>query len=260
MIVSNYTKLFSIEFLHDSYRDMADAFRDNKLREEILQDITIKPDDATLQIMNGYRIKYKVQKNKLICFVQTIASIDTTGSTPKVNVINKPLVTFDENTILTFKIYINSARFINNSNLRRFDTKDKILKFGNDSGNKRDALLSLSQKIPAYKTADTYKTGMLVTNASNLSFEAIKDSDPAHVQNTTKIQFWTHITDFVQYVNQADLASDTTWEKCFGLIQISFKKNLTNDFSLLKKSSFAAQNNLILGKEYIIHFKTNAAN
>ncbi len=260
MIVSNYTKLISIEFLHDFYRDTADAFRDNKLRETILQDISINPDEATLKAMNGYRIKYKLQKNKLICFVQTIASIDTTGGSPKVAVTNKPLVTFDENTVLTFKIFINSARFLNNSNLRRFDTKDKILKLGNDSGNKRDALLSLSQKIPAYKTSDTYTTGMLVTNAGNLSFEAIKDSDPAHPQNTTKIQFWSHITDFVQYVNQADLVTDTKDEKCFGLISISFKKNLTNDFSLLKKSNVAAQNNLILGKEYLIHFKTNAAN
>ena len=260
MIVSNYTKLFSIEFLHYFYRDTIDAFRNNKLREEILQDISIKPDEATLKTMNGYRIKYKVQKNKLICFVQTIASIDTTSGSPKVNVINKPLVTFNENTILTFKIFINSARFLNNSNLRRFDTKDKILKFGNDSGNKRNALLSLSQKIPAYKTSDTYSTGMLVTNPGNLSFEAIKDSDAAHPQNTTKIQFWSHITDFVQYVNQADLVSDTNGEKCFGLIRISFKKSLTNDFSLLKKSTIAAQNNLILGKEYIIHFKNNAAN
>jgi hypothetical protein len=260
MIVSNYTKLFSIEFLHDFYRDTADAFRDNKLRETILQDISINPDEATLKAMNGYRIKYKLQKNKLICFVQTIASIDTTGGSPKVVVTNKPLVTFDENTVLTFKIFINSARFLNNSNLRRFDTKDKILKLGNDSGNKRDALLSLSQKIPTYKTSDTYSTGMLVTNAGNLSFEAIKDSDPAHPQNTTKIQFWSHITDFVQYVNQADLVTDTKDEKCFGLISISFKKNLKNDFSLLKKSNVAAQNNLILGKEYLIHFKTNAAN
>jgi len=260
MIVSNFTKLFSIEFLHDFYRDGADAFRDNKLREEILQDIRIQPDEATLKTLNGYRIKYKVQKNKLICFVQTIASIDATTGSPKVNVVNKPLVTFDENAILTFKIFINSARFLNSSNLRRFDTKDKILKFGNDSGNKRDALLSLSQKIPAYKTSDTYKTGMLVTNPGNLSFEAIKESDPAHPQNTTKIQFWSHITDFVQYVNQADLVNDINGEKCFGLIKISFKKNLTNDFSLLKKSSTAAQNNLILGKEYIIHIKTNAAN
>lgn len=260
MIVSNYTKLFSIEFLHDFYRDSGDAFRDNKLREAILQDISIIPDEGTLKIMNGYRIKYKKQKNKLICFVQTIATIDTTSGSPKVNVTNKPLVTFDENTVLTFKIFINSARFLNNSNLRRFDTKDKILKFGNDSGNKRDALLSLSHKIPAYKTSDTYNMGMLVTNPGNLSFEAIKDSDPAHPQNTTKIQFWRHITDFVQYVNQADLVNDTNGEKCFGLIKISFKKNLANDFSLLKKSNVAAQNNLILGKEYIIHFKTNAAN
>jgi hypothetical protein len=260
MIVSNYTKLFSIEFLHDSYRDTADAFRDNKLREAILQDISINPDETTLKTMNGYRIKYKVQKNKLICFVQTISTIDTSGGIPKVNIVNKPLISFDENTILTFKILINSARFLNNSNLRRFDTKDKILKFGNDSGNKQNAFLALSQKIPVYKTADTYLTGMLATNAANQSFEAIKDSDPAHPQNTTKIQFWSHITDFVQYVNQADLVNDTTDEKCFGLIKISFKKNLTNDFSLLKKSNVAAQNNLILGKEYIIHFKNNAAN
>jgi hypothetical protein len=260
MIVSNYTKLFSIEFLHDFYRDSGDAFRDTKLREAILQDISIIPDEATLKTMNGYRIKSKVQENKLVCFVQTIASIDTSSGSPKVSVTNKPLVAFEENTVLTFKIFINSARFLNNSNLRRFDSKDKTLKFGNDSGNKRDALLSLSQKIPAYKTSDTYNTGMLVTNTGNLSFEAIKDSDPAHPQNTTKTQFWSHITDFVQFVNQADLANDATGEKCFGLISISFKKNLTNDFSLLKKSNVAAQNNLILGKEYLIHFKMNAAN
>ncbi len=260
MIVSNYTKLFSIEFLHDSYRDTADAFRDNKLREEILQDIRIQPDEATMKTMNGYRIKYKIQKNKLLCFVQTMASIDSTGGSPKVTVVNKPQVNFDENTVLNFRIFINSSRFINSSNLRRFDSKDKILKFGNDSGNKKDALLSLSRKIPAYNTAETYKIGMLATNASNQSFEAINESDPAHPQNTTKIQFWRHITDFVQYVNQADLANDTCEEKCFGLISISFKKNLTNDFSLLKKSNAVAQNNLILGKEYIIHFKNNAVN
>lgn len=260
MIVSNYTKLFSIEFLHDFYRDTADAFRDNLLGEAILQDISIKPDDATLQIMNGYRIKYKVQKNKFLCFVQTMASIDSSGGSSSVTVVNKPLVNFDENTILNFRITLNSSRFLNSSNLRRIKSNGSILQFGNDSGNKKDALLSLSQKIPSYKTTETYKIGMLTTNAGNLSFEAIKDSDPAHPQNTTKIQFWSHITDFVQYVNQSDLVNDTNGEKCFGLISISFKKNLTNDFSLLKKSSTAAQNNLILGKEYIIHFKTNAAN
>jgi len=110
MIVSNYTKLFSIEFLHDFYRDSADAFRDKKLREAILQDISINPDETTLKTMNGYRIKYKVLKNKLICFVQTIASVDTTGGSPKVTVVNKPQVNFDENTILTFKIFINTAQ------------------------------------------------------------------------------------------------------------------------------------------------------
>ena len=260
MIVTNYTKLFSIEFLHDSYRDSVDVFRDTRLREEILQDISINPDDATLQIMNGYHMKYKVQKNKFLCFVQTVATIDSSGGSPKVVVVNKPQVNFDENTTLNFRISINSSRFLNSSNLRRFDSKDKILKFGNDSGNKKDALLSLSQKIPVYKTADTYKVGMLAANAASQSFEAIKESDPAHPQNTTKIQFWSHITDFVQYVNQADLINDTTDQKCFGLISISFKKNLSNDFSLLKKSNVATQNNLILGKEYIIHFKNNEAN
>lgn len=260
MIVSNYTKLFSIEFLHDFYRDTADAFRDNLLREAILQDISVRPDDATQQIMNGYRIKYKVQKNKFLCFVQTMASIDSSGGNPKITVINKPKVNFDENTVLNFRISLNSSRFLNNSNLRRLKSNDTILQFGNASGNKKDVLLSLSQKIPVYKTADTYTIGMLATNAGSLSFEAIKDSDPAHPQNTTKIQFWSHITDFIQYVNQADLVNDTTNQKCFGLISISFKKNLANDFSLLKKSNAVAQNNLILGKEYIIHFKNNAVN
>ena len=260
MIVSNYTKLFSIEFLHDFYRDSEDIYRDDMLRNEILQDISIKTDEATVQIMNGYHLKYMAQKNKLLCFVQTKALIDTTGGNPKVIIENKPLVNFDENTVLNLRISLNSSRFLNNSNLRRFHSKDKILKLGNESGNKRDSLLSLSCKIPAYETAETYKIGMLVTNASGQSFEAIKDSNPVHPQNTTKIQFWSHVTDFDQYVNQADLINDTTNEKCFGLISISFNKNLSNEFSLLKKSNLVAQNNLILGKEYIIYFKNNEVN
>lgn len=260
MIVSNYTKLFSIEFLHDFYRDTTDAFRDAELQREILQDISIRPDDNTLQVMNGYHMNYKVYKNKFMCFVQTVASVDSSAGGPKVTVINKPLVSFDENVTLTFKIYLNSARFLNRSNLRRMITNDKILKFGNTSGNKRGVLLSLTQKIPAYKTSDTYNTGMLVTNPGNLSFEAIKNSDPAQPQNTTKIQYWTRITDFIQYVNQANLVNYSEGQKCFGVIKISFRKNLANDFSLLGKSNVAAQNNLILGKEYLIHFKTNAAN
>ena len=260
MIVSNYTKLFSIEIRHDSYRDSADAFRDKRLRDEILQDISIKPDNNTLLLSKGYRLNYKVRENILTCFVQTIASVDASAGSPKVNVVNKPLIPFNENTVLTFKIFLASARFLNTSNLRRFDSKDKILSFGNDSGNKRGALLSLSQKIPAYKTSDTFKTGMLVTNAGNLSFEALRDSDPSQPQNTTKTQYWTRITDFVQYVNQADLVNDTDDQQCFGVIRISFKKNLANDFSLLRKSNVAAQNDLILGKEYLIHFKTNASN
>lgn len=250
MIVLNYTKLFSIEFLHDAYRD----------RDEILRDVSIEPDETTQQLMKGYRLQSKIEHNKLLCFIQTIAMIDTSAGSAKVNIINKPLVSFNENVVLNFRIVINSSRFFNNSNLRRFYSNSKILRFGNDSGNKRDVLFSLSNKIPAYKTAEVYKTGMLTANTGNLSFEAIKESDPAHPQNTTKIQFWIHITDNVQFVSQADLINNTVNEKRFALISISFKKNLTNQFSLLRKSNVVAEDNTILGKEYLIHFKNNEAN
>lgn len=250
MIVSNYTKLFSVEILHDFYID----------HEDICKDINIIPDAATMKMMNGYRLCYRMEHNRLLCFVQTIAAIETSGGITKVNVVNKPLINFDEKTILNFRIYIQSPQFVNTSNLRRYYSKDKYLRFGNDSGNKRDEILSLSHKIPAYKTSEIYKPGMLVTNSGDQSFEAIKESDPVHPQNTTKIQFWSHITDFVQYANQSDLINDTTEEKCFALISISFKKNLTNKFSLLKKSAVVAEDNTILGKDYIIHFKNNEAN
>jgi len=250
MIVTNYTKLFSIEFLHDAYRD----------QDAILRDISIVPDEATDRLMNGYRLSLKTEHNKLICFVQTIATIDTSGGSAKVNVVNKPLVNFDENVTLKFRIILNSSRFFDNSNLRRYYTKPKILSFGNESGNKLNLLLSLSNKIQAYKTSETYRTGMLTVNAGNLTFEAIKDHDPVHPQNTTKNQYWKHVADQVQFVNQADLIINTTDENCFALVSISFKKNLTNQFSLLKKSNVAAEDNTILGKDYIIHFKINEAN
>jgi len=245
MIVNNYSRLFSIEFLHDAYRDKA----------EILRDISIEPDETTAQKLNGYRLNLKTEQNKLLCFVQTIANIDSTGGSPKVNVVNKPLVGFNENDMLTFRITVQSSRFFDSSNLRLYYARPGILRFGNDSGNKKDALLSLSAKITAYKNTETYKPGMLVTNTGNLTFEAIKESSPANPQNTTKTQYWKHVTDQVQYVSQADVVPDTTGENCFALVTISFKKNLVNQFSLLRKSAVAADDNTILGKEYLIRFK-----
>jgi hypothetical protein len=250
MIIANYTRLFSIEVLHDFYTD----------RREILQDISIKPDDATLRYMNGYRLKCKVNQNKLLCFVQTRASIDTSGGVLKFNVINKPLVTFDEGTTLDFLVSINAQRFLDRSNLRRYFSDRKILHFGNDSGNKLDALLSLSAKIPPWKTSEIYKTGMLTANSTDQTFEAIRESDPSHPQNTTKILYWSHVTDHVQYVNQADLEDDSAERRCFAVISVSFKKNLPAKFSLLKKSSVAAEDNTILNKEYLVHFKINEVN
>jgi len=250
MIVTNYTKLFSIAFLHDAYINLGD----------ILRDISIVPDEATAQIMKGYRLNLKTVDNRLLCFVQTMATIDTSAGSPKVNVVNKPLVIFNENVTLTFRIILNSSRFFDNSDLRRYYANPNILHFGNDSGNKLNALLSLSNKIPVYKTSGTYKTGMLAMNAGSQTFEAIQDNDPAHVQNTTKTQFWKHVTDNVQYVNQADLNNNTTNEKCFALVSVSFKKNLANQFSLLKKSNVVADDNTILGKDYLVHFKNNEAN
>lgn len=250
MIVTNYTKLFSIEFRHDAYLNA----------DDILRDISIVPNETTAQLMKGYRLSLKTEHNKLMCFVQTIAAIDTSTGSPKVNVVNKPQVIFNENVTLTLRLNLVSTRFFDNSNLRRYYASPKILRFGNDSGNKLDALLSLSQKIPSYKNTETYKTGMLVSNASNLTFEAIKESAPPQSQNTTKTQFWKHITDNVPFVSQADLLTNINEEKCFALILISFKKNLPNQFSLLKKSNVAADDNTILGKEYIIHFKMPEAN
>lgn len=250
MIVTNYTKLFSIELMHDAYIDPG----------EILRDVSIVPDENTAQILNGYRLNIKTDHNKLLCFVQTIATIDTSGGSAKYTIVNKPLVGFGENVTLVFRVFLNSSRFFDNSNLRCYYSKPNILNFSNNSGNKINALLSLSVKIPAYKNSETYKPGMLAVNNGGLSFEALKDSDTAHPQNTTKTQYWKHVTDSVQYVNQGDLEKNEDDEKCFALISISFKKNLTNQFSLLKKSNVVADDNTILGKDYIIHFKNNEVN
>jgi hypothetical protein len=250
MIVTNYTKLFSIAFLHDAYINVGD----------ILRDISIVPDETSVQIMKGYRLSLKTVDNRLLCFVQTMATIDTSAGIPKVNVVNKPLVIFNENVTLTFRIILNSSRFFDNSNLRMYYANPNILRFGNDSGNKLSTLFSLSNIIPVYKTSGSYKIGMLAMNAGSETFEAIQDSDPAHVQNTTKTQFWKHVTDNVQYVNQADLNNNTTDEKCFALVSVSFKKNLTNQFSLLNTSNVVADDNTILGKDYLVHFKNNEAN
>lgn len=250
MIVSNFTKLFSITFLHDAYSDVKD----------ILRDVSIVPDEATGQLLKGYHLLSKSESNRFLCFVQTIAMIDISGGSPKVTIENKPMINLNEDATLTFRIIMNSSRFFDNSNLRGYYSNIKILRFGNNSGNKLNEFLSLSNKIPPYKTSEVYKPGMMTINTGGLSFEALKESNPDHPQNTTKTQFWKHVTDSVQYVNQADLVNNLTDEKCFALVSVSFKKNLSNEFSLLKKSNVAEEDNTIPGKDYLIHFKNNEVN
>jgi len=250
MIVCNYTKLFSIEFLHESYRNP----------EDILNDISIQPFAPTSQVMSGYRILQKRDRNILNWFVQTKASIDNSEGQIKVIAENKPLITFDEDSILTFTINIKSQKFLDESNLRRLVRTNKIYRFGNDSGNKHNILFFLSKEIPPYDANLDYQVGMLVTDAFDHTFEAIKESSAADPHNTTETDFWEDITDFVQYVNQEDLAGDTEELKSFGVIKILFDKDLANDFSLLKKSNDPEEDNIILGKDYIIHFKNNAVN
>jgi hypothetical protein len=248
MIVCNYTKLFSIEFLHDFYGNPQD----------ILNDITITPDEKTAQLMSGFRLKFKIDRNFLYCFVQTIASIENAGGIINIITDNKPLVRFDENSVLNFRINLKYSGFFDHSNLRRLDKNGKIFRFGNDSGNELNNLLFLSHEIPAYSSANDYKIGMLVTNVANNSFEAIRESSSADPHNTTENQFWQDITDFVQYVNQDDLVLDTEEDKSFASIKISFDKDLPNSFSLLEKSDDDEIDNTILGRDYLIHFKNNA--
>lgn len=250
MIVSNYTKLFSIEFLHESYGDQND----------ILNDVRIFPIPPCSQLMNGYRIFQKRDRNILHYFVQTKAAIGETEGTLNITTENKPLITFDEETVLNFKIQIKSQRFLDTSNLRRIVRDGKLYHFGNDGGNKHNVLFFLSKPIPAYNSANEYQVGMLVTDTFDHTFEALQESGPADPHNTTETGFWMDITDFVQYVNQEDLTPDSDQTGGFGSIGISFDKDLPDDFSLLKKSNDPEEDNTILGKEYIIHFKDNAIN
>ncbi len=250
MIVANFTKLFSIEFLHDYYRNS----------EDLMHAMTIVADEKTGPAMNGYKLINKFDENFLYCFVQTIASIDLSGGSINVITENKPLIHFDENTVLNFKMTLKSPEFFNHTNLRRFETHNKIFSFGNDSGNKHNSLFFLSKKIPAYNAANDYLIGMLVTDAVDHTFEAIKESSAVDPHGTAESDFWSDITDFVQYVNQEDLVADTNGDKSFGVLKISFNKELQNDFSLLLKSNDPGLDNTILGKDYVIHFKINAVN
>lgn len=248
MIICNYTLLFGIEFLHDGYAN----------RNEILRDISIVPDETTAQYLAGYRLHLKAVNNKLCCFVQTVASIGISGGVRTIEVINKPLVAFNEKATLRFSILLNSARFFDRSNLRFYYTGPGILSFGNDSGNKRNALLSLSAKIPAYDPSAVYRRGMFTINAGNQLFEAIQDNDSTDPKNTSNHQYWKHLAAYVQYVNQADIHHIDNGHRPFALVSISFRKNLTNKFSLLQKSNDPGVNNTILHKEYLIHFKNFA--
>ena len=138
MIVSNYAKLFSIEFRHDAYRDFSD----------ILRDITVIPDVETLRIMNGSRIYWKICMNTLFCFVETITSINTSGGALLITTQNKPHIRLNGNEQLSLNIYINAGYFLNASDLRLVDTRNKVFHLSNATGIEQDSKLYLSRDFP----------------------------------------------------------------------------------------------------------------
>ena len=165
---------------------------------------------------------------------------------------SKPLISIDECVQLNFRFSLNSGYFLNASNLRLFILKNKIFRFGNDSGNKQSDLhdvFYLSKKIPVYDNAKDYTTGMLVIYGVNKTFEAIKENNAVTPHDPGDPSYWREVPKTVQYINQEDLVNDSENENCFATLKILFSKSLANDFSFLEGD------NTIKEKEYIIHFK-----
>ncbi len=236
MIVTDFKMLFSIEFIHDFF------IKD----EDMLRDVSIMPDKETAITFKNYNMQWRINKNKLYCFVQT--------KTNSVLIDNKPLVDFKESDVLKFKLNIINGQFMNYTNLPLFETQNKIYRFANDSVNHHGIRYFLSRPVPAYSTANAYQMGMLACVGID-SREAIQYSDATSPRGFSHADFWTEETDFVGFVNQSDLVEkvykeNEKEEKCFAEIEISLSKNLLDDFSLLKPD------NTIRGMKYLIHFES----
>lgn len=119
----NFTRLFSIDVLNNGYRD----------NNEILQHISIIPDEETSQKMNGYSLVNKVMSNRLICFVRTQMKLDSSTGSVKIIPINKPFIDINVNDVLFFNVILNSSYFVSNSNVGSFYDRNKTFLFSNDS-------------------------------------------------------------------------------------------------------------------------------
>lgn len=235
MIVFDFKLLFSIEFIHDFF---------NK-EEDMLRDLLIKPDVDTEKLLNNYRMKYRIDNNKLLCFVQTKTNSDVSD--------NRPLVDFNANDILKFKLIVTNGQFLNYTNLPLFETENKIYHFANDSSNQINSTYFLSRPIVAYEPAGIYQMGMLASDGTNIR-EAIQYINSEVFADP---HFWTDPLVVTGYVNHGDLVTriykeNEKEEMCFGEIEILLSRSLPEDFNLLKPD------NTLREMKYIIHFKNRS--
>ena len=248
MIVWNYRKLFSIEFLHDAYREQAD----------VLRSVRIVPDEDTSRLMSDYRLFCRTEQNFFYCYAQTIASIDTSGAEPVIITKEQPLVPFDQTKQLVFRLQADSSQFIHTSNLNSYDFRHNVFGLVNSTGNAAGTALYLSQTAPMYAPNADYKAGMYVTDGTGHIYGAIRGSNNNDRHAPTETSHWRDITASVRFLRQSDMPKDPAGSNGFGVITISLHKDPANEYALLRTSAAPADNDAIIGKSFIAHFKNDA--
>jgi hypothetical protein len=206
MIDIQYGKLFTLEILHRWFNS------------RLCNDFSIVPSQATIPVLNGYRIVTKQYANDLYAGIQ-LGSPAMTGSPPGPHPFIPPAADMQ----LTFFGQLRNNLFFNYTNLPSKYPPGKIYYFTNRNNN------TASSKIPSDKTAvnrnflscllaydntATYSPGSLVTAGDGTVFLNISTSTgvaPAAGAHWMAVD----TTDHGQYVSEADaltwLPSLSTW-------------------------------------------------
>lgn len=179
MIAIDFENLFTIEILHKFFAD------------NVCNDFTVTSSATTDAVAAGHKVIVKQLGNKVFAAAQVDAN-------------KKPFVTLEEGMQLTLFMWLNNPLFYNYTNLNVGSGTSTVYYFTNRNVNQTNGKSLLTEKIPGYNSANTYRPGDLAVNGFDVTFRAIRSSNSANQHGLSEADYWADVDDN-DYVSNVDV-------------------------------------------------------
>lgn len=181
-----FSTLFTVELLHQYYSDL------------VCPDFIITPSRQTTALLNGCKIVWRQNDNRLVTGIQSI--VDNSQNPAVIVAVD----TLPQSRPLTFFLQSKNPYFLNITNIPPQETSGKLFYFTNRNNNPYNSKFFISEPVAEYDSSKSYAPGDLADSA-NSTYMALKSSSSQNPVGVADSSHWLALANTNTYVTPNDL-------------------------------------------------------